>query len=299
MNNFLAFFGHLNIDVKISVPKLPSHGEAMGVKNVEQFFAGTAGNFAFIAASLGLKFDLYSAVGYATHAEYIKLLDSRGIGTGFVKIDKDMMGPVCYLPSDGKEQISYMFQGPMDIWKPASNFKNNYYDYVNLGTGPVNEYIKIVKNNKTSKIVFDPGQEIWYTHTRETLREIIPNSYLLIMNNKEFTHMLELSEFTLEEILNKTKFVIITGGENGTDIYSKGDKEHVSSLKARKVYDTVGAGDAFRAGLYTAIFKGYGIKDSVLIGNAVASIAIQDKLLNFNKNFDDVLSIVMKLKMQG
>ncbi len=289
VNKFLAFFGHLNIDVKISVPKLPGPGEAMGVKKVSESFAGTAGNFAIVASSLGLNFDLYSAVGSITHKEYINFLQSKNIGTEFIHLDKNEMGPVCYLPSDGKEQISYMYQGPMDIWKASFNFKNNYYDYINLGTGPVNEYIKIVENNKTSRIVFDPGQEIWYTHSRESLNKIIPNSYIIILNRKEFLHMLELSGMEVNEILKNTVYIIVTEGSDGAFIYNKNGIKHIEAVKTEKIFDTVGAGDAFRAGFYTALYNSYSIENAVKIGNKTASRAIEKDIRKFNYNFADII----------
>lgn len=286
---FLAFFGHLNIDVQMSVPKLPGYGESVSVKSVSENFAGTAGNFAFVANSLGLKFDLYSAVSKNTHSEFIKILKDRKINVNHIKIYNEDFGPICYLPSDGNEQIAYMYQGPIYKWNPTDHFEYDNYEYLHIGTGPADEYIKIVDKNSKSKVIFDPGQEIWYVYDKEKAIEMVNKSYIIIMNNKEFNYLLKLTGKTKDEILDNVKYIIVTQGKNGTVLYSKNNDEHFPSLKASNIYDTIGAGDSFIAGFYSSIFNNYSIEDSVIIGNITASYAIRSKIIEFNMNYDEIL----------
>ena len=152
---FLAYFGHLNIDVSMSVSSLPTPGEARGVDVLREKFAGTAGNFAYVANSLGLDFDLYSIVGLTSHAKYLENLKEVGISIEHVDIDAGEIGPICYIPSDGKEQIAYMFQGPMNNWEASKKFEYENYLYLNIGTGPVKEYQRILSQENTNKIMKD------------------------------------------------------------------------------------------------------------------------------------------------
>jgi len=285
----LAFFGHLNIDVQMSVRRLPQYGESVDVKALSENFAGTAGNFAFIANSLGLSFDLYSAVSENTHSKFIKILKDRNINIDKIKIFNNDMGPICYLPSDGNEQIAYMYQGPIEKWEPSKYFEYDNYGYLHIGTGPVNEYIKIVNKNKKSKVVFDPGQEIWYMYNKENAMKIIDKSYMIIMNNNEFNYLLKITDETKENLLKRVKYIIVTMGSEGTMLYSNNREKKFRSMHTDKIYDTIGAGDSFRAGFYSGIFNNYSIDDSIIMGNITASYAIRKKIIEFDMKYNEIL----------
>ncbi len=285
----LAFFGHLNIDVQMSVKRLPQYGESVDVKALSENFAGTAGNFAFIANSLGLNFDLYSAISENTHSKFIKILKDRNINIDNIKIFNNDMGPICYLPSDGSEQIAYMYQGPIEKWEPSKYFEYDNYEYLHIGTGPVNEYIKIVNKNKKSKVVFDPGQEIWYMYNKENAMEMIDKSYMIIMNSNEFNYLLKLTDETREDLLKRVKYIIVTMGSEGTALYSNNCEKKFRSMHTDKIYDTIGAGDSFRAGFYSGMFNNYSIDDSIIMGNITASYAIRNKIIEFNMKYNELL----------
>jgi 6-phosphofructokinase 1/ribokinase len=293
---FLAFFGHLNIDVTLSVPSLPSPGQATGVSAFKEKFAGTAGNFAYVANALGLKFDLYSAVGLLSHEKYLDNLKKVGISTSHVDIVQEENGPICYLPSDGKEQVAYMFQGPMNNWKASKNFEYGNYTFINIGTGPVKEYMKILGSENKAKVVFDPGQEIWYTYNKESANYMVNHSNMIIMNRKEFLHLLELLDTDMGSVYKTVNNIIITEGENGATLIENGESTPIPGIKPGHIADTIGAGDSFRAGLFTALSKGYTLKDSVKIGNITASKAIENNINEFNLNFQDILKIFNSIK---
>ena len=293
---FLAFFGHLNIDVTLSVPSLPSPGQATGVKALREKFAGTAGNFAYVANALGLKFDLYSAVGEISHEKYLANLKKVGINTEHVDIMKEENGPICYLPSDGREQIAYMFQGPMNNWEASKHFEYGNYTFLNIGTGPVKEYMKILDREKKAKVVFDPGQEIWYTYNKESAEYMVNHSNMIIMNRKEFYHLLELLNTDSAAVYKTVNNIIITEGEKGATLIENGESTLMPGIKPDRIADTIGAGDSFRAGLFAALSNGYTLKDSVSIGNITASKAIENNINEFNLNFQDILKLFKTIK---
>ncbi|AAT43822.1 nucleoside kinase [Picrophilus oshimae] len=293
---FLAFFGHINIDVKISVPRLPMREESVGVKNVSNEFAGTAGNFAFVAAALGLSFDLYSKVGSLTHNDYINELRRRKINIDHVEIENSM-GPICYIPTDGNEQVAYMYQGPMDSWRPSLSFDYNY-KYVHLGTGPSDEYQKIAANNEKSRIVFDPGQEIWYLYNKDKIIDIMSRSYISMFNKNEFNYLKSMTGLSEHELNNLSDYIIVTMGSDGASVFHKNNEFHVPAVKSDFIYDTIGAGDSFRAGFYFGIYNNYSINDSVLIGNIVASIAIRRRIIEFNENRNNIIKMFNNMKLK-
>ncbi len=295
---FLSFFGHLNIDVKLSVSRLPLPGEAAEVKSISENFAGTAGNFAMVLNRLGVDFDLYSSASIETHKEFLEFLRRRNISTNYVKTFNEEKGPICYLTSDGNEQIAYMYQGPVySKWKPSEYFEHDCYEYIHFGTGPAEEYIKIGEKNKSSKVIFDPGQETWYMYNKEKAMKLIKISNMIIINVNEFQYLLNMINLSELDLLNYVQYIIVTRGSNGSIVYSKNGKEEFPAYNASHINDTIGAGDSFRAGFYFGLYNNYSIQDSVRLGNLVASYAIRKPIMDFSIDRDFLIGSLEKIKL--
>ncbi len=285
---FLSFFGHLNIDIILSVSRLPLPGEAAEVKSISENFAGTAGNFALVLNKLGVNFDLYSGISGETHKEFLEFLRQRYISTNYIKIFNGEKGPICYLTTDGNEQIAYMYQGPVYTkWKPSEYFEDDNYEYIHFGTGPADEYIKIAERNKKSKIVFDPGQETWYMYDKNKAMKLIKKAHMIIINYNEFQYLLKMINLGETDLLNYVQYIVVTKGSSGAILYSHNGEEKFPAYNSSSINDTIGAGDSFRAGFYFGIYNHYSIQDSVRLGNLVASYAIQRPIKDFSidKNF--------------
>ena len=291
-SSFLAYFGHVNIDVSIRVPKMPRVG-SVNATNVTENFGGTAGNFAIVANRLGLDFDLYSAVSPKTHAGYMEYLESRGISTGHIDQVHGSYGPVCYIPSDGDEQIAYIFQGPMEEWSPAATFKDDMgYRWVHFSTGPPKSYLKIFDHIGGSFVTFDPGQEIHYRYDSETTSKFIKRADMFIGNRAEYDKLMEITGWSDEKIKASMETVIITRGADGVTAYHGNRELSFSALPAESVHDTIGAGDSFRAGLYSGLNNGLDLEGSILAGIVVASKAVEKPLTQFEYTFEEIEKLI-------
>lgn len=287
-SSFLAFFGHINIDVSIRVPVIPRVG-SVNATSVSENFGGTAGNFAMVSRKLGLDFDLYSAVSLRTHSEYLDYLSSIGIDLQHVDRLEESYGPVCYISSDGNDQVAYVYQGPMDHWSPATSFPSrSEYDWVHFSTGPPEEYSKLFELIEKSKVAFDPGQEIHYRYVRETALRFIERANMFVGNEAEYDKLKTLSGKTDDEIHSLIDTIIITKGQKGVTAYDGGETYNFSVLPAERVYDTIGAGDSFRSGLYLGLSNRYSLCDSIVMGIIVSSKAIESPITDFNLNHSEV-----------
>lgn len=278
----LAYFGHVNIDRILTVNRIPSEG-SQPVVATSEVFGGTAGNFAIVAAKLGLAFDLYSAVSTGTHGKFISYLESLGVDPKFLSVT-DGYGPVCTIVSDGREQIALMDQGPMLSWTPSSSFRfGNEYDWVHFSTGPPDEYLKIAQKlaGKT-RIAFDPGQEVHYRYDRKQVSDFLELSDLVLCNRSELSKMSSILGVPEDRILDSLPDTIVTSGERGVDFKISGKIGHMNSVPVTKVADTVGAGDAFRAGFYFGLAAGKEIMQSINIGQMVASTVIAQSPTGFD-----------------
>ena len=274
----LSVFGHVNIDEYLKVPKIPSFGSINIIKK-ETFLGGTAANIAKISAMLGLSVELYSVVSRTFPKKYITFLKAIGVNVENIVIDLNIShGPTCYIVSDGKKQVAYIDQGPMENMQ---NFKVKNLprgNWIHFATGNPEVYIKVLKNHnfKRPKITFDPGQELTYKYNSANLLEFLNAAELTIMNEKEFEAAKKMIGI---KPLKNAKNIIITRGEKGCTYFTKS-----INIKQSSVYsgDTTGSGDAFRAGLYFCLKNRYTITEACKIANKVAGIVIKHGIYNID-----------------
>ncbi len=290
-NNFLALFGHVVIDVTMRVDRLPTSG-TVGVNRMEQNYGGTAGNFAMVGARLGLPFHLYSAVALKTHSQYLKFLEEIGADTSHLLVDKDDMGPIGYAVTTGQEQIFYFYQGPMESsLYDRMKLKSLDYQYVHFGTGLPEDFMKFSKLAGNSRIVFDPGQEIAYRYDAKNLEPLLEMAHLTILNQSEFEKALEILSINADELRERCSNLIVTRGAEGSVLYRGGEILTYPSLPVENPYDTIGAGDSFRAGLYFGLKQGKPMEESMILGTVTSSEAIRNPMKDFSLNGDQILEI--------
>jgi 6-phosphofructokinase 1/ribokinase len=287
--NFLAFFGHLNIDVVMRVPSLPCRG-SVNIQRHEENYGGTAGNFAVIASSLGVPFHLYSAVSQNSHGKFLEFLDSRNIDIEHIYISGDY-GPICYSATDGKDQVYYIYQGPMDEpFSKAVLKEDSEYRWIHLGTGPQDDYINVAENIKGKK-VFDPGQEISYRYSRDDIIRMASASSLWILNEHELSVASKILGVPEGQVIGMTPETIVTRGASGSTLYGPNGRTEIKSRKSKVVFDTIGAGDAYRAGFYLGIYRGLDTAHSCAVGSIVSGLAVQKPLREFNYTASDIFDI--------
>ena len=287
MEKFLAFFGHVNIDVKIRVTDVNIPG-SQNAENVEELFGGTAGNFAMVAAKLKVPFDLYSSVSSRTHGRYLDHLRSMGVDTSHIDVEDDTSGPVCYIITDGENQRAFMHQGPIESWKASVGFNGGDYQHINLGTGLPNEYMKIAGETERKKIVFDPGQELSYRYGDESTMFMVKHSNMLIVNSDEFQILKKRLQKFRESPESILENFIVTKGSEGSEVHRNNEITKVRSLEVPEIHDTVGAGDAFRAGLYFGLYNNYDLTDAVIFGTITAAEAIRKPITEFSMTDDQI-----------
>lgn len=290
-DDFLALFGHVVIDVTMRVDRLPTSG-TVGVNRMEQNYGGTAGNLAMVAARLGLPFHLYSAVSLKTHSQYLKFLEEINVDTSHIFVDREDMGPIGYAVTTGQEQIFYFYQGPMesslyDRLKP----KSLNYQYVHFGTGLPADFMKFSKLAGESRIVFDPGQEIAYRYDANNLAPLLEMSHLTILNQSEYEKAASILDVTEGKLRERCRNLIVTRGKGGSTLFRNGETLNFPSLPVDNPYDTIGAGDSYRAGLYFGLKMGKTLEESMVIGTVTSSEALKKPIRDFSLSGDRILEI--------
>ncbi len=104
--------------------------------------------------------------------------------------------------------------------------------------------------------MFDPGQGLPMFNGEELLYFIEMADYLAV-NDYESQIIQDKTGLTLTELAAKVKALIVTLGGNGSYIYADGQRFDIPSVKADKIIDPTGCGDAYRAGLLYGIVRGW------------------------------------------
>ncbi|MDO5845739.1 MAG: PfkB family carbohydrate kinase, partial [Methanocorpusculum sp.] len=75
------------------------------------------------------------------------------------------------------------------------------------------------------------------------------------------------------DIIAAVPMAIVTAGKKGSVLY-RGGAENIPAVQVRAA-DPTGAGDAYRAGFFTALRRGFDAADSCRVGAVVSSFAVE------------------------
>ena len=165
------------------------------------------------------------------------------------------------------EQITYFEWGAGEAFARSESPKR---EFIHMATGDAEYNIGVARNADFASL--DPGQDVKY-YTKPQLEELFANIGLLICNNFELDIMAETTGMSHEDIIAAVPTAIITEGKSGSTLY-RGSVEKIPSVPVTAV-DPTGAGDAYRAGLFTAWKKGFDLADACKVGAVVSSFAVE------------------------
>ena len=253
-----------------------------------QRFGGTAGNIAY---NLGLLYiahvSLFGSVGtdfenlgYKAHMDKFKNIE---LG---VDIHPDLFTAACYIVNDIKANQMIVFHGgaldrsrDINLIEKIKDPEN--YLYAINSTQSVEAMTSFADQLFNMKIpmIFDPGQ-VTPLFPKDTLLEIIHQSEILIGNSYEISQIKLKTELSDEKILDLVKAIIITKGEQGSELlYCDQNKKifkiEIPIAKPKKIQDTTGAGDGYRAGILSGLILNLTLLDSCRLGSIVSSFVIE------------------------
>ncbi|MEK7169728.1 MAG: PfkB family carbohydrate kinase, partial [Patescibacteria group bacterium] len=148
------------------------------------------------------------------------------------------------------------------------------------------------KCGKDTLIIFDPGQVISIFYDKALLEKTLALADIFIGNEAEIKQLQSILGYTHDKLLAKgLSAVIETLGEKGSVIYATASnstlantdgrqcllnvkKTLIKSVRAEKVVEATGAGDAYRAGMVAKLLEGKTLKESCEFGAKIASLSV-------------------------
>jgi adenosine kinase len=121
--------------------------------------------------------------------------------------------------------------------------------------------------------MFDPGQQL-PMFSGEELIAFIGQATYLAANDYEFEMVMDRTGLTLAEIAARLDALVITRGDQGSEIHAGGERHEIPAVAASAVVDPTGCGDAYRAGLLYGIANGLDWPTSGRLASLLGSIKI-------------------------
>jgi ribokinase len=266
--------GSINADMLLDVDRLPRRGETVAARAFTPAWGGKGANQAVAAAGLGAHTYLIGAVGEdAAGAAAIDDLTRSGVDASQVLRVGAPTGTAHVLREPSGENAIVTVAGANAALN-ADHVRDvilhlDVADAVVVSNFEIPDEAVIAAADVSAargwRFVLNPGP------ARRLSRELASRVTLLTPNAREVS---QLGWPSVSDLLAVgVDAVVVTRGGEGVDLHVHGTVLRTSAFPA-EVVDTVGAGDAFTAGLAVGLASGETMQASVVLGVATAAIAV-------------------------
>jgi adenosine kinase len=249
------------------------------VPTMRREYGGCAGNIAYSYALLGGKPVIVGALG-EDGAPYLERLRKLGMSTDHILEVLGTMTAQAYVMTDqDNNQITSFHPGAMsnahEIAVPSHLPSGAVIKRAILGPDGKEATLTHARQCAAHGIplVFDPGQGLPMFDSGE-LHALIGMADMVMVNDYEAQMLSDKLGQSLEQWAEPKRGVIVTLGEQGCKVWEAGQWTTVAPIKAEKIVDPTGCGDAFRGALLWALEQGHTLTHAAQLGNAMGSLKI-------------------------
>jgi adenosine kinase len=219
---------------------------------------GIAPNIAYTLALLGNHPRVMATVGQDFES-YGAWLESKGVDTSLVKVIPGIFTASFFVNTDkSNAQIASFYPGAMG-YASQLTFRGmpNKPDLVVISPNDpaaMNAYV-VECRELGIPYIYDPSQQIVRLNAAD-VRQGIEGARALFVNEYEFALIQKMTGLNEADICKTCRFLVVTCGENGANIYVGEEKTHIPIVPPRQIADPTGVGDAFRGGFLTGYAHG-------------------------------------------
>jgi adenosine kinase len=295
----MTFPGHFH--EQILPERLASISLSFLVDSMSKQRGGIAPNIAYTMALLGEKPRVMATVG-EDFGDYRAWLDSKGIDTSLMKVIPGVFTASFFATTDKvSAQIASFYPGAMR-YSASQSLKelNKKPDLVIVSPSAPDAMMKFPAECRELDIpyLYDPSQQVLRLEGNEIARDM-EGAQFLFCNDYEFGLISKKTNWSLDQILDHVKVLVITRGKDGADLYSGQDSVHIPTVPEDEIVDPTGVGDAFRGGFLAGYSRGFDWKLCGEIGSLAAVYCLEQRgpqshgytrkefVERFRRHFDD------------
>ena len=255
------------------------------VPSLEKRWGGTGANIAFNLRKLGEDPVLLATVG-SDLGPYADWLDQHGVRRDWLVTLADSFTAQCFITTDlDNNQLTSFHPGAMERAHEAR--LESVGESLSAGiVGPngkqaMLDYARGLKEREIP-CVLDPGQGLPMFDGEELL-EMIDGAAVFVVNDYEWSLTQDKTGLDQDAIAERVGALIITRGGEGSLLLRGGRdlgievaeaKTEVPVVRAERVVDPTGCGDAYRSGILLAIARGLPIETGARIGSLMGSLKV-------------------------
>src|ERR1700716_1997683 len=240
---------------------LPEHMNRVSlsflVDTMDKRRGGCAANIAYTLALLGER-PLLMATAGEDFGEYRQWLEAAGIDTSPTK---QIAGKFCasfFCSTDvDNNQIASFYTGAMADAGQLSFRSVRDCSLAIIAPNDPGAMVQYAEECRTLGIpfIFDPGQQC-ARMSGDDLREGVTGAAIVILNDYELELLRQKTGLDEADILTLAKALIITRGESGSSVVTRGSRVDVAAATPHRIIDPTGVGDAYRGGLLKGLAVG-------------------------------------------
>jgi adenosine kinase len=239
-------------------------------------FGGCAGNIAYNLRLLGGAGLIMATVGH-DFGPYRGWLTRNGLPEKHIRTVADQFTAQAFITTDlDNNQITAFHPGAMN------------YSHLNKVTDSTGVKLGIVSPDGRQGMldhaqqfaaagvpfIFDPGQALPLFNGEE-FRTFIDQATWAAFNDYEASVVSERTGWSLEEMAQRVKALIVTRGAEGSWIFSGGKRLDIPTAPISKAVDPTGCGDAYRAGLLYGLENGMDWETTGRVASLIGAIKIE------------------------
>lgn len=241
---------------------------------------GIAPNIAYTLSLLGETPFVFATAG-EDFSDYQCWMETHSLSVKYLKIIKGKFTASFFVNTDiENNQIASFYTGAMADAAEYSlkTIDRNDVDYVVIAPNDPKAMRRYCEECVELGIpyLFDPSQQV-ARNPHEDLKFGVEHAHSLFCNEYEYNLLQKHTGLTAEEIVNTVDLLVVTLGEKGAQVFSKGKKYLIPIVPAEKIVDPTGVGDAFRGGFLRGYRMRFGLQTCGQMGSLAATYCLERK----------------------
>ena len=253
------------------------------VPTLRREFGGCAGNIAYNLQLLGGQPVILGALG-VDGGEYLARIQGWGADVSLIHRDAELHTAQCHITTDrDSNQIAAFHPGAMShahmVQVPGKDVRSDLAIGIIAPDGRDAMWQHAHQlAEQTIPFIFDPGQQLPQFNGDEH-REILGLAGWVAVNDYEARMLEERTGENAAAISLRANIlgVVVTLAEQGCELWMKGERVMVPGVKALRVVDPTGCGDAFRAALLYGLERGWALERCAALGNRLGALKIAER----------------------